>query len=330
MEIKFAPVTIPTLCRFDHFKKCLDSLEACVGSAQTDVFIALDYPAKENHWDGYNKINMYLKEKEANNHFKSLRVTRRAHNFGVGKNTLITTIFQEFDRVIISEDDNVFSPNFLLYINKGLSLCENDDKLIYVCGYTYPFAYKFDGNYSFHNSHFCAWGCAILRDRYRSITKELNSGFFKRTFSIKNYLAIRKGGFSLLFTYMNALFHDLVNDYSYRKTVRVVCVYLILKGYYVIMPSVSKVRNEGWDITGYSFQNGKQSGLLKQLQERHMRQEIDESLDFDFQGNPLTFFDYNNMITASSDEWPMSYGQYLINIFKMVMNGLLKKTVAKL
>ena len=97
-----------------------------------------------------------------------------------------------------------------------------------------------------------------------------------------------------------------------------------------MMPSVSKVRNEGWDITGDSFQNGKQSGLLKQLQERHMRQEIDESLDFDFQGNPLTFYDYNNMITASSDEWPMSYGQYLINLFKMVINGFLKHTIKKL
>ena len=59
----FAPVLIPTLNRFNHFKSCLDSLRKCTYSDQTDLFIALDYPLKENHFEGYYKILNYLNTK---------------------------------------------------------------------------------------------------------------------------------------------------------------------------------------------------------------------------------------------------------------------------
>ena len=40
----YAPVIIPTLSRFEHFKRCWESLENCTGADKTEVFVALDYP----------------------------------------------------------------------------------------------------------------------------------------------------------------------------------------------------------------------------------------------------------------------------------------------
>ena len=41
-----APVIIPTLCRYDHFKRLMESLNKCTWADKTDVYIGLDYPAK--------------------------------------------------------------------------------------------------------------------------------------------------------------------------------------------------------------------------------------------------------------------------------------------
>ena len=34
----FAPVLIPTLCRYDHLKRCIESLSACTHAEKTDLY----------------------------------------------------------------------------------------------------------------------------------------------------------------------------------------------------------------------------------------------------------------------------------------------------
>lgn len=51
----YAPIYIPTLCRYEHFKQCIESLAQCEGASETEVYVALDYPAKESHLEGYEK-----------------------------------------------------------------------------------------------------------------------------------------------------------------------------------------------------------------------------------------------------------------------------------
>ena len=64
MEIKqYAPVWIPTLNRFEHFKRCLESLERCTGADKTDVYVGLDYPPSDKYVEGWKKIDAYLAEK---------------------------------------------------------------------------------------------------------------------------------------------------------------------------------------------------------------------------------------------------------------------------
>ena len=159
----FAPVIIPTLNRYEHFRKCLESLEACTGAENTDVYVALDFPPSEKYVDGWKKNDAYLKEKALNNRFHSLIVYRREINYffsGKGNGqTAIDDLPSEVDRYIFSEDDNVFSPNFLEYINKGLEIYKNDPSVLAICGYSHPYKFKFaDNNFFFHQTDFSAWG----------------------------------------------------------------------------------------------------------------------------------------------------------------------------
>lgn len=115
--MKAAPVIIGTLNRFEHFHDCLESLEKCTMADETDVYVALDFPPSEKYVEGWKKIDAYLKEKESNNHFHKLIVYRRNQNCGVGGPTsnfalLHAEMRKNFEYYIISEDDNVFSPNF--------------------------------------------------------------------------------------------------------------------------------------------------------------------------------------------------------------------------
>ena len=54
--MKYAPILIPTLCRADKFRKCIESLKKNKWAKYTAVYIALDYPLNDTHWCGYNEI----------------------------------------------------------------------------------------------------------------------------------------------------------------------------------------------------------------------------------------------------------------------------------
>ena len=90
MVNKCAPVLIPTLCRYEHFKECIESLKKNSYAQYTDIFIALDYPLKDAHKSGYEKICEYLKNDFSE--FKSFNVEKRKYNYGCTKNSLVRKI----------------------------------------------------------------------------------------------------------------------------------------------------------------------------------------------------------------------------------------------
>ena len=126
--MKFAPILVVTLNRYDHFKRCINSLKKCTNAFQTDLFIALDYPSKEEHFEGYKKILSFLNKPI--NEFKSVKIYKRDVNFGVYYNFSVAQrdILEIYDSLIISEDDNEFSLNFIDYMNTCLT------KFVYLQG----------------------------------------------------------------------------------------------------------------------------------------------------------------------------------------------------
>ena len=172
----YAPVCIPTLNRYEHFKRCLESLEKCTGADKTDVYVGLDYPPSEKYVEGWKKIDAFLADKEKNHGFKNLYVRRRDHNCGVGNpnsngNLLLNEVRQVSDRYIITEDDNEFSPDFLTYCNWGLEYFKDDDRILAICGYNLVDTPKLKNNVYIYNDAYCAWGVAFLFDRRDRLAK---------------------------------------------------------------------------------------------------------------------------------------------------------------
>lgn len=267
-----APVVIPTLNRYEHFHKCLESLEKCTGAEYTDVYVALDYPPTEKYVEGWKRIDVYLHEKEKSNGFKSITVYRRKENyFFSGKGNAKVAIHdlpESVDRFIFSEDDNVFSPNFLEYINDGLEKYKSDSNCMAVCGYNYN-GVKLKGYKKnvYFSREYSAWGVGYWRNKKTFLESYCNRKFAESIISSWHSIwKIYKNEPRIL----NTILLNLDCGRIFEDTMIVSYQYLYDK--YSLFPKVSKVRNIGFDGTGTS---------IFEVDDTYDKQMIDKNLHFE-------------------------------------------------
>ena len=248
----FAPVVIPTLCRYEHFKRCVESLSRCIHADKTELIIGLDYPSDPKHESGYRKILQYLDSGIKG--FKDVVVLKTDVNIGVGENykRIREYAFSKYDRLIVSEDDNEFSPAFLDYINTGLDRFEEDVSVMAICGYNYPIDMDGMEDSAYKSQKFSAWGVAYWRKKFdvyinTVYTEEYARSVFLSPFKFckiffKNPLLL-VGIRSML--KKNALWGDVMREVSH-----------ILEHQYAIFPRISLVRNWGHDGSGVNCDVG--------------------------------------------------------------------------
>lgn len=281
---KYAPVIIPTLNRYEHFKNCLETLEVCTGAKYTDVYVALDYPSSEKYVEGWKKIDGYLAEKEKNNRFNKLIVIRRTSNCGIGHSKsngalLRDYVLKLYDRYIFTEDDNIFSPNFLDYLNKGLEKYKDDMRILQVCGYNYqlkfPTSYKNNFYFSRNGS---PWGFGTWRNRFPIISKYNNLQVLGELIKDKETVSkLKKERPSTLRSIVNMLKCNQIYGDSLFGTI------VTLEDMYFLMPLISKVRNMGVDGSG---EHAKSVNRLKN--NCFKNQHIDENSIFEFTNDVFT------------------------------------------
>ena len=306
----YAPIIIPTLCRYEHFKRCMESLSQCTLADRTDVYIGLDYPAKESHWDGYKKIKRYLNETTFN--FSKLIIFERERNYGPSGNFhgLIKHVFQNYDRIIISEDDNLFSRNFLVYINKGLKKFANDKSVFSINGYKHPHKLKFKENtYLRQNVDFSAWGYGIWKDRWENIP---SPDYFRKNFNLRRFFKMEKEiGANRAFQFWGWSKQIPLDwwDSSFG-------VYAYLEKKYMITPvKTSLVRNMGWDGSGVNCPANVQT---------YLTQEISQEKTFDYIGTGFEYFEENRNIYRNNSFARVSFIQACKKNVKIIIQYIFK------
>jgi len=272
MEIShFAPVCIPTLCRYEHFKRCVESLSHCTHAEKTDLFIALDMPMKDSHKEGYMKICQFISLIKG---FKNVFIVKRDVNYGAVKNSydIILTVFRNYDRLIFSEDDNEFSPNFLEFVNKGLDRYEGNADVYAICGYHFPYSIKNYENNIYSSNATSAWGIGYWRGKYISVSTQVFN------FSYINSI-LASWNLATKLYYKN---YSIINDFISQKTKNILCEDCLVTGFllfnnkYCIFPTISKVRNWGQDGSG------EHSGNMGGKEIIYTNQQIDEEYNFTY------------------------------------------------
>ena len=279
-----APVLIPTLCRFQYFKQCIESLKNNTLSDETEIYIGVDYPTRENHWEGYNKIKGYVKNITG---FKRIHVYIHKENLGSIKNTnfLLEKARQEHEKYILSEDDNIFSKYFLLFMNRYLNEIKNNDEIIGVCGYSYPFLTKYGIIPIIQGISFSAWGYAMWFKNRSSIEEYIYNGEILNAMKnreIRKKVKLKSTyNYNLLMSACRANPRNKCKEY-FTFTDLAISAYMLINDKNVIMPSKSLVRNCGWDGSG------------EHCGEKSRKERI-----------PLARYEYSEQPICSNDEMPM-------------------------
>lgn len=165
--MNYYPVIVPTLNRYKHFRRLVESLAKNTHADKTELVIGLDYPPSGKYVEGYEKIKSYLPTISG---FKKVKIFTTDKNMGPALNSKRLGEYvklQGFDAFIFTEDDNEFSPCFLDYMNKALDKYKYDDRVLCVCSYS-PINYTGTKNVYFARA-MSAWGYGITFEKYSRI-----------------------------------------------------------------------------------------------------------------------------------------------------------------
>lgn len=249
------PVLIITLCRYEHLLRCITSLQNNGYAKETDLYIGLDYPAKEAHWPGYKKIEKYLESGVGG--FKNVYVIKHKKNLGPTENytTVREVVYRDHDSYIYTEDDNVFSPNYLEYMNKCMEHFRDDEKVMAVSGYMYPIDMgNINGNVLRISTYFSAFGFGIYRKWSENLDRAINMQTFHKMYhNVKMMKKLKKASPNQYCNFVKGMVEyipDLICDGKIRSVDLAWGLYDFFYGYDMIFPVISKVRNNGYDGSG--------------------------------------------------------------------------------
>ena len=140
--MKFSPVVFFGYNRPYHTIKSLEYLKKNKLSSKTDIYIYIDGP-KQNSYDKI-KVKLVKNIVKKLKGFKSKKIFFRSKNLGLSKNFIsgITQVLKTHESVIVLEDDNLVSKYFLDYINSGLNIYKDDQKICAINGFSYPVSKK--------------------------------------------------------------------------------------------------------------------------------------------------------------------------------------------
>ena len=273
----FSPVIIPTLNRYEHLKRCVESLLQNKYADKTELFIGLDFPPSQKYEEGYKKVCEYVQSLTG---FKSVTVIKRKENMGAIENIkdLLKTVLKDHDSFIFSEDDNIFAPCFLEYAHQGLEKYKDDSSILSIQGFSYPVNWpKSSANAVKVQRYFSDWGFAMWRDRYEKEKDTIFQSYFDSIFkdSKKSKILQKKSrkNFIYAFGLCSPAPSEKIRPMDYTSS-----IYQCVENLYSIMPKETLVKNEGWDNSGIHCQSDNEE--QSQIAELFINQKLTVKSDF--------------------------------------------------
>jgi len=254
MSGKYAAIIIPTLCRYDHLKRCVESLQNNSYARYSELYIGLDYPPEDKYLDGYKKIEQYLDL--GIDGFANVFIIKQDHNLGAVRNMsyLIKMVMKRHDTFIFSEDDNEFSANYLEFMNKTLWKYNNNENVVAVSGYNYPMSVKTtNANVYYSNTYFSAFGFGTWSKKFGNMLDEMTvswlNGVYNDSDTMKKLMKAAPNQYCNFVKSMVGYTAQIVRNDEVWKMDLTYGLYMFSHDLKMIFPTISKVRNWGYDST---------------------------------------------------------------------------------
>ncbi len=174
--MNFAPIVVFAFNRPNLLRLCLEALSKNEEAKDCDLFVFVD-GARECKESEDKKVAETIEIAKKAKGFRMLEVHISEKNKGLGTSIIsgVTEIINQYDKVIVVEDDLVVMSNFLSFMNQGLEKYKEHSEIFSVCGYSnivkIPSKYTYD-------AYICprsdSWTWATWKNRWDKVDWELN------------------------------------------------------------------------------------------------------------------------------------------------------------
>lgn len=131
-----APIALFVYNRPEHTRRTLSYLQKNQLADESRLFIFSDGPKTDADKTKVEEVRQLAKEVTG---FKSVKVIARKENLGLANSIIsgVTKLVNEYDKVIVFEDDLLSSPYTIQYFNEGLTRYAREDKVMHIGAYMY-------------------------------------------------------------------------------------------------------------------------------------------------------------------------------------------------
>lgn len=173
-----APIVLFVYNRPGHTLKTLEALSENDLAQESHLFIYADGPKQQATVEELKKIQEVEKILNQKAWLGKITIVKRNSNYGLADNIIqgVSSVLDEFGKVIVLEDDIVTSKGFLKYMNDALFLYKDENRVMHISGYMFPVNITLPETF-FYNQASC-WGWATWKrswDKYNASASELLS-----------------------------------------------------------------------------------------------------------------------------------------------------------
>ena len=242
----FAPIVVFVYNRPRHTKNLLLSLSSCRYANNSDLYIFSDAPKSDKSKEDVVLVRNIIADKKWKDKFKSVVVFESSVNKGLAKSIIdgVSLVIKKYGRVVVIEDDNIVSYDFLDFMNRALDYYYNIDKIGYIGGYTVPIHIPEDYHYDvFTMGRGSSYAWATWNKYWECIDWEVSDYklFRKNKVLCKKFNEYGPDRVRLLDSQMRGKIDSWAIRFSYS---------MFKMGKLAILPTKTRVQNIGFDGTG--------------------------------------------------------------------------------
>jgi hypothetical protein len=239
--IPLTPIVLFVYNRPWHTQQTVAALQQNELASESELFIYSDAPKTEQEQVKVQEVRDYI---HLISGFKKVTIIEREENWGLADSIIdgVTNIVNQYEKIIVLEDDLVTSPHFLRFMNEALNIYMDEKKVMHISAYNLPITPENISETFFYRASSC-WGWATWRDRWTFFEKDADK--IVKQFSLKDIYHFNVNGSYNFWSHLIANKQKKLNTWAIFWYANI-----FLEDGLCLHPSVSLVANIGHDGSG--------------------------------------------------------------------------------
>lgn len=240
--MNYAPIAIFVYKRPSHTLQMITSLMQCPEFEKSPVYVFCDGAKQQVDREVVARTRGIIRLSVGQN----VQIIESDHNLGLANSIIagVSRLLDDYDRVIVVEDDLVVSPGFLQYMNAALVAYEHEPSVMHVSGYMYMIPEFANRTEAMFLPFISSWGWATWKQAWACFDPQATGWEVLQTDEkIRSRFDLNNS-----YNYSNMIKRQMTGEFD-SWAIR--WYWSIFKNQgYTIFPPVSHVNNIGFDGSG--------------------------------------------------------------------------------